>query len=271
MPPGTTDESIWRSLLEELDWLYCQMNRSLRDCLAPVLALFEIKTIVLCLRNKTAQKANSIDRMLERSLLTDGVKRLLRAATDVSATIGALAGFLGASTDEPGALGRAYAEAGLRGFEDSLMRGYLTHVAQIRSHQAIRSFFASFIDLRNVMILYKHLRWEIEQAPAFISGGSIELSRFLEIANGRTTVGLETLVREITGGDSAPGAVTEGALETVLLRSLARELRDRGRAQEPVGVILDYVWRLYLQARNMALLFHGTELDAGTLERELIT
>jgi hypothetical protein len=65
-------------------------------------------------------------------------------------------------------------------------------------------------------------------------------------------------------------AAGEVALESRLLSHLTRLLRMRGREGDDVERILDYVWGLYVHARNRALRLHAGGVDAGSLERELI-
>jgi vacuolar-type H+-ATPase subunit C/Vma6 len=270
LPAGTTDESIWRALLEEFEWLYRQMDRSLRRCFAPVFMLFELKTIVLCVRNKTVQRTAEFERLLERSLLSDRLQQALRESPDVRSTVSAVVELLATVAPDLRALETDYAEEGLRGFENGLMRGYLAQVSATRMLPAIREFFAAFIDLRNLMILYKHLRWEIAGEAVFIRGGTLEPSRFVQAAARKELAGLEALAQEVTGSKDVPAAASEGALETVLLRRMTQQLRKAGRESEDVGLILDYVWRSYVQARNLAVLHHAGDLEPETLERELI-
>src|SRR5512136_906202 len=75
LPPGTTDAQIWEALLAEFEWLYAQMNRPLRQRLAPVFGLFELKTIVLCVRSRAAHRSSEIAALLARSLLADALRQ----------------------------------------------------------------------------------------------------------------------------------------------------------------------------------------------------
>ena len=77
-------------MLRELAWLHTQMNRELRETFAPLFALFEIKTIVLCLRNRAIGRTGEITRLLARSLLADEVKAILLRGPEVRSTITAL-------------------------------------------------------------------------------------------------------------------------------------------------------------------------------------
>jgi len=270
LTPGTSDERIWEALLNELEWLYGQMNRRLRECFASVFVLLELKTIVLCLRNKEAGRVAGIDTLLTHTLLADSLRQVLRDQPDVRSTVttlietaaGALPGLREAAT--------AYTDHGLRGYEDSLMRGYLAHTVTTQLHPLIQRFLLAFVDLRNVMILYKQLRWGVEDAGAFIEGGMFKLSRLVNLLASKELNSWEELAKEAMAVKVVPAAASEGALETVLLTSLTGRLRQIGRDWDGVGLILDYIWRIYVHARNLAVLYHAADLGEATLERELI-
>lgn len=257
-------------MLLELEWLHRQMDRDLRRRFAPVFVLFEIKTIVLCVRNKAAERAAAIEHLLERSLLSDPLRRALREPSDVRSTVAAATQVLAAHAGELASLEAAYKEEGLRGFEDGLMRGYLAHVAATRLDPTIRAFITSFIDLRNLMILYKHLRWGIAAEDVFIPGGVLAPERFEQAAARKDFTGLDALAREAAGPETLPAAATEGAFETMLLRRLTRRLRQATRDGGPVELLLDYAWRRYVEARNLAVLHHARDVGPEALERELI-
>ncbi len=246
------------------------MNPRLRAAFAPVFVLFELKTIILCLRNKSIQKIVNIEILLARSLLAERLQELLRRETDVRSTVAALTDALAGTAESFGALENAYAQDGLKGLENNLTRIYLQYIRKQRLHPVIKKFFLSFIDLRNIVLLYKQLRWEVEDGLPFISGGTIDPSRFQQLLARKDPAELDTLIASMTGLKTLTIASTEGALETSLLASLTRKLQKLGRENEDVGLILDYIWRIYIQARNLAVLYHGKQLDADTLERELV-
>jgi hypothetical protein len=120
------------------------------------------------------------------------------------------------------------------------------------------------------MILYKQLRWGVEDAGAFIEGGMFDLSRLVQLLASKELNSWEELAKEATALKVVPAAASEGALETVLLTSLTQRLRQVGRDKDGVGLILDYIWRIYVHARNLAVLYHAADLGEATLERELI-
>ena len=270
LPPGTSDERIWEGLLNELEWLYGQMSRGLRERFASVFVLLELKTIVLCLRNKEAGRVSEIDTLLAHTSLADSVRQELRGRADVRSSITALIETTAGALPGLGEAATAYADHGLRGFEDSLMRAYLAHTVASQLHPVIRQFLCAFIDLRNVMILYKQLRWGVEDAGAFIEGGTLELSRLRQLLATKEPNCWEELAKEATALKVVPTAASEGALETVLLTSLTQRLHQIGRDEHAVGLTLDYIWRIYVNARNLAVLCHASDLGEVTLERELI-
>lgn len=250
--PDASDERIWEALLRELEWLHAQMNREMRATLAPLFALLEVKTIVLCLRNRAIGRTNEAARLLERSLLSDRVKETLLHGRDLRSTIAAL--------------GIDY-EGNLADVENDLMRIVLQKIAAARLAPALRAFFVLFIDLRNVMLLYKRLRWSLGDHVRFISGGGMEVP---ELENIRDDAALDDLLKRVTGLESVSVAASEGALETVLLRSMTQRLERSQRSADDTALIIAYVWRLYVQARNLSILHHGAGLEPRVLERELI-
>ncbi len=270
VPPGTSDEGIWEALLQEFEWLYRQMNRELRHSFAPVFLVFELKTIILCLRNKEIEERLKIDRLLSFSLLSERVQEALLKGTDIRSTVAAVTDCFASAGESFREMERAYADKGLKGFENSLMRLHLEHTVKTKHHPAIKEFFILFIDLRNLMILYKHLRWDIAAPPPFIAGGTVPYSRLREISEKGELAGLETFLQRVKGLTAGGIKGTESALETSLLRNMTDKLRRIGREADGVGLILDYLWRLYVEARNLALLHHGKDVDREALAMELI-
>jgi len=270
LPPGVTDDVIWERFLREPGWLRSQANRRLRASVDPMLGLFELKTVVLCLRNKAVQRNAEIARLLAASQVADALRTALSQRTDVPTAVAAIAFALEPADGGAGSLRRAYAETGLKGFETRLTRNYLGRMNDARLCPPVREFFASFIDLRNLMTLYKQLRWEIADAEAFLPGGTIDVPRLQRIGADKDMASLDLLVREIAGRAAPPLAMAEGSLETILLGRLSRRTRNLSRDEDPVGTVLDYAWRVYIHARNQSLLLHAAHLDAAGLEKELV-
>jgi hypothetical protein len=250
--PGASEEAIWGSLLLELNWVHLQMNPRLRQTFTPLFLLFELKTIVLCLRKRAFDKTAGAEELLEGSLLADAVKQALAQAVDLQSVIAALGETMSIASD------------------DALVRIFLEQVADRKLHPVIREFIGLFIDLRNIVILYKHLRWELKGEAPFIRKGAIDTSDFHKILESHDQRGFDDLVRGVTGAGALSNAASEAALESVLLRGMTTKLRRIGRESEDVGLILDYVWRVYIQARNLAVIYHGEGVGPDALEKEVI-
>ena len=236
------------------------MNRQLRGSFAPLFGLFEIKTIVLCLRNRAIGRSGRVESLLAPSLLADELKEILLREAGVRATISA-------AFPE---LETAYDEGNLAAFENDLMRAYLEAMTARSLEPPIRAFFTIFIDMRNLVLLYKSLRWRLAGPCPFIRGGSIAIGALEEIAARNDDGALDVMLRRVSGRDDLSVAQSEGALETLLLRSMTAPLMRARRSAGAVAPIVAYLWRLYIQARNLAVIHHAAGLEAPLLERELV-
>jgi hypothetical protein len=73
----------------------------------------------------------------------------------------------------------------------------------------------------------------------------------------------------VTAGQIVSAAETQGALETALLATLTARLMKMRHAEGSVPILV-YIWRLYVQARNLAVLHHAGDLEPRVVERELV-
>jgi vacuolar-type H+-ATPase subunit C/Vma6 len=262
--PVITEEVLWRGLLKELFWVYGQMNGGLRKTFGPVFLNFELRTLVLCLRNKSALNMATVGELLRYSLLCDEIRSVLREERDMASTIGVVTDCLTAFSPRFSGLAQINGGTGLRSFEENLLRASLEHFAESRLHPLIRNFFIHIIDLRNLLGLYKHLRWGIGEAPPFVSGGSINEAVFQDIMARGEMKGVENLLTKMSKKRF------DGPWEVRFLRALTGELREAGREPLGIGVILEYIWRRYIEARNVGTLVYGKGLEPEQLAKELI-
>ena len=262
------DEEIWTRFLRELSWLFHQMNEPMRVGHAPLFTMFEIKTIVLCLRHAAPESVEPRRRLLAHSLLSAPLRDILLAPRHVGAVVTGLGQSLGSLSASFADLDARYFEAGLRGCEDAMMRLFLESMGPTRLVVPLRWFFDRFIDLRNLMALYKHLRWELKGPVMLIGGGSIPAATLKDIIFREDRDALDALVTTVTG--RAVSAAHELSLETMLLSSLSAGLSRARREHGGEWLVTDYMWSCYVHARNLAVRSHAADLDATVLERELI-
>jgi hypothetical protein len=261
-----TDEQIWSAFLAELDWLFRQMDARMRAGHAPLFALFEMKTIVLCLRHAALGRA-APGRLLDHSLLSLPIQRILREPRPAGVMVASLADVLGGLSRPFLDLDTRYFESGLRGCEDALMRLFLEAVAPTRLTAPVRMFLTHFTDLRNVMALYKHVRWQIKGPLVLINGGSLVVPALKDVVITQDHAALDALVASITGRAEAD---SELSLETSLLAALTHRLAQASRRKGDDWIVAHYVWSRYVHARNLAVRQHASGLDRTVLARELI-
>lgn len=262
-----SEEEVWRNLLQEFAWLYGQMDQRLRDIFSPVFIYFELRTLILCLRNKVERNDRKIEALLRHTLLAEKVQKTLTAEDGLSATVNAVAGVLAACVRRFGRLRGMYREEGLPGFERGLTHLYLEEAITGSLHPLIRAFMGRLIDTRNVITLYKQVRWHIKASPSFIREGRAGESALREMAEKNDMAEVTLLIRRLTGVEVE--IASAGTVENLLLTGITRFLRRRGREPAGPGLILDYLWRCYVEARNLSLLIHCGE-DREALGAELI-
>ena len=263
------DEQIWGGFLDELEWLFRQMDSRLREANAPLFGLFEMKTIVLCLRNASLDRPEAQRRLLERSLLSAELRSILGQRRPAGAIVAALGGALGVFSPAFLDLDSRYFEAGLKGCEDALMRIYLEAIAGTPVAPPARYFLTRFTDLRNLMALYKHLRWELKGPMVLIRGGTIDTSVFRDAVAREDREALDALVARATG-IPLTAAASEIGIETRLLAALGGELRRARRERGGDFLVPEYVWSAYVHARNLAVRHHAAGLDPSAVAREMI-
>ncbi|HEX8027407.1 MAG TPA: hypothetical protein VF491_03050 [Vicinamibacterales bacterium] len=262
-----TDEEIWNAFLSELNWLFRQMNARMRVDYSPLFALFEIKTMVLCLRAAALPRVEPRGQLLERSVLSSRLREILMMPRPLGELVASLGAELSAVAPDFNRLDGRYFESGLRGCEDALMRLLLESMRGAQLVPAVRHFVTRFTDVRNLMAIYKHLHWDLKGPVALIDGGALDLASLKRMVLGEDTDALEAAVISVTGHRIT--ATNELSLETILLSSLTRDLA-RARRRGEAWVVPHFIWQQYVHARNLAVRLHSASLDRATLERELI-
>ena len=264
----STSDAAWRELLKEYQWLYSQMNQQLRATFTPYFLYAELRTICIGLRRLADKKDGAINELLDRSLLSDEVKDALASSPELPTAVREIERLFSELSGRFAGLAETLETDGLRGVEQRLVETCLSVTINSRLHPLMKMFFSRIIDGRNIMSVYKYLRFDLKSRPGFIPGGSIAALRMKEIMAKDDLMALSALVREFTG--VAVERPDPTSIERALYRGMTHWLRKEGR--EPFGVapLLDYLWRCSIEAMNRSVLYHTRDLEREFVMAELV-
>lgn len=261
-------EVIWRHLLKEFRWVYLQMNGELQDIFWPFFTYSELRTLFFCLRYKAGKKDGKIEDLLAFSLLSERIKKILINSENIISAIKGIEKVFQSLSDKFKDFEKIFTKDGLKGVEQRLTDISLEYIIESKPHPLIRDFFIRIIDSRNIIALYKHLRWEMKVAPYFISGGRISKAKLIEILNKENIFGVLSLIQTLTGIRIQKPDATN--IEKSLYKGITQFLKRAGREPLGIGLILDYLWKCSIEAMSLSILLYGSNIDRETTEAELI-
>jgi len=261
-------DAAWRNLMKEYQWVYAQMNMQLRTIFAPYFLYAELRTICIGLRHLETEKAGPINELLDRSLLSDEVKEILAHSADLPAAVRELERLFSEYSSRFAGLSKTLESGGLRSVEQRLVEAYLGATINSRLPVLMKGFFSRIIDARNILSLYKYLRFDLKSGPVFIPGGGIGEKRLKEIMAKDDLQALGALVREFTG--IAVERPDSTSIEVTLYRGMTRWLRKEGRDPFGIAPLLDYLWRCSIEAMNVSVLYQTKDLDREFVTAELV-
>jgi hypothetical protein len=267
-PADWTAEGIWKALSSEYAWVYRSMDDPTRRSFAPFFTWFEMKTLVQCLRIRGERKTTKVKELLSDSLLAESVKGILADEEDLAATVAALETLCIPLSPAFCGLRQSYERNGLQGLEQVLNDILLERTVQMKLHPVLRDFMRCLIDFRNLMHLYKLLRWKVQGPPVFLRGGVIDRVRLDEVFAGREPAGIAALLSGFAGTEREFN--DSGSPEKFLLGGITRFLRRRSCEPSGCGLILDYLWCSYVETVNLGILCNMGNIDRGTVSAELI-
>jgi len=265
---GMTDAEAWDTQRSEFRWVYHQMNVGLRQTFAPLFLWFELRTIILCLRLRRGGERGKAAGLLPASLLAKPLQQALTEEGEPAEVMDALSGLLAAVAEPYRGLADLYRQQGGRELEQRLVTLYLERMTDLPLHPLLREFFRGLIDLRNLVTLAKQLRWQLREPQVFIRGGEITPERLGQALEEGSAAGLAALLAALPGMGASPAAPLNP--EQQLFGWLTGKVRRLGRDPLGVGLVLDYLWRCFVEAHNLSLIIHGEGLDHETLGAELI-
>jgi len=267
-PEDRSAEGIWKGLLHEFAWVYGQLDDAAREVFAPFFTWFELKTLILCLRNKAAKNSVKIKELLTASLLAENLQKILAGERDAFAAVAAVETAFSSHSAAFRGLQDIFRSKGLQGLEQALTDTWLEQVSAAELHPALRDFIRGLIDFRNLLNLYKRLHWEVPGTPSFLKGGLISRARLDEVLAARQPAGFAALLNRFPGVPGEGGV--SGNPEHLLLRWMTRSLRIKSREPSGCGLLLDYLWRSYIETVNLGILCNWKSIDRGTIAVELI-
>jgi hypothetical protein len=104
------------------------------------------------------------------------------------------------------------------------------------------------------MAVYKHIRWHMHDYPPFINGGSVKEAGLRRVFERQDISGITTLVQKLTG------IITDAKnIENSLLKGIERFLRKTAKDPLCIGVILDHLWRCYVETVETGIAFYGRD------------
>jgi len=267
---GGLKEEIRIGMLREFQWVYNQMNKKLKEIFKPFFIYFEIKTLTACLRYKMKNEpVKEIESLLSFSLLPEGIKGHLKTGEELPAAVEYFEEETSLFSSGIRGLKNVFLKEGLKGVEERLFRSCLEKIIHSSLHPVIRNFFVFTIDSRNIIALYKHLQWDITSMPYFIQGGSIMKSQFEKAAQSKELSGISELVHRLTGHDTEGQSLSK--IETLLRTLMTKQIRTMMRDNSDIGLILDYLWRRFIEAQNLSIIFYGRDVEKEVIKRELVT
>lgn len=266
--PDTSPQSEWRHLLREFRWVYFQMNKRLRKIFSPFFLYAELRTLFFFLRYRTTNEQTKWEQLLSVSLLSKRCKMRLKRSEDIQDAVRMVEELLVSYSSLFRGTGETFIKEELRGMERWLTNRYLEHAATLSLHPVIEKFFVRTIDSRNLITLYKRLRWDLKGEADFVKGGSISGRTLKAAADKGDMFNALRMIEAFTGvAVQTPDATS---VEKSLYKGMTRTLRREGREPSGVALILDYLWRCSMEIRNLGVLMHGEGIDRDILRTELI-
>ncbi|MFN3480360.1 MAG: hypothetical protein ACK415_08230 [Thermodesulfovibrionales bacterium] len=223
----------------EHKWVYLQMNNRLRDMLWPFFFYREIRRVSEWLR------LGDVSSQLESSLLSEEIKEIFLESVDITFRVERLETLLSMISKGFKGLKNSFDRKGIKAFEETFMNSFLSMMSGSVTYPALREFFRYMIDFRNLMSLYKYIRWNIDTIPLFLLGGNIGKNELRKaLSSGDIFVVNQLFSRRLNIDIDNPSE-----LEVGLYRGLRSILKRRYLMSpvEPV-VIPYYLWNLHVES-----------------------
>lgn len=256
------DSSFLRPLLKRYRWLYSEMNDRLRDLFWPYFLFYELKTLIICLRYIKAGYREDAESLLKFSLLSIKIKDIVLALNDFDRVVRSLMEYLSGADIRFLEGYEIFHKKGLQEFERFIYNRSLQYLLTFNLQRPINTFITYQIDMRNVLSLYKSIKWEIITPPEFLSGGKLNLKELERILIQRDLNLFSSILRRLTG-------LSGENIEDILLKGLSSRLRKLSYV-DSIGLILHYLWSFYIELRNLGTILSATGIERPELKEEIL-
>lgn len=263
-------EGAWKQFLSETRWLYYQMNNGLQAIFRPFIMYVELKTLLICFRYKLSKvTAEELTSLLYFSLLSNKIKRMIVEAADLTSVLDMFEKYHISPPPDMSGLNEIFLQGGLKDLEERLRAVFIQGIIESRPHAVLRDFFTYITDSINLVSAFKYLRWNVESKPFFINGGSINLVALGKCISDNNKTGVNKFIYRLTG--EAIEEVSASGLENILQTVLTKRLNRTRIRSGDIGLILTYMWKCYIEARNISIIMYGSDIDENALKEQLIS
>jgi vacuolar-type H+-ATPase subunit C/Vma6 len=263
-------EGIRLYYLKELNWIYYQMNERVRDIFKPYFTYSELNTLLAGLRYKLKRgRRGEIERLLLYSLLTEKIRDALKSEGDIPSVLEILQGRMTFLLHKPVDLQHIFSNEGLKKTEQAITAAVFAYILHQVTHPVMQRFFTSLINTKNLLTLYKYIKWNIPDAPALLDGGTISEPGLHKVIRSREIPEIIQLIYKQTGSYIEKPDVSR--IEGFLNRYLTKEIKGMQRESSETGFILHYLWTCYIEARNLSIISYGSKIDKTMIKEELVS
>lgn len=231
-------------------WLHPRLAPPLRSAVLPYLEIEAIHCLLLALRYRLGGEPVPPG-LLHQPWLAGELAGLLDRPGEVDTVLAALEQWLAGDYSFAAGLLSGYLKQGPGQVEQQLATGILNHALTKARVPVVAMTVRFLVDVRNLLAVLRHWRWRVQAAPSLLAGGEVDAGSLARA----WAAGDEDLFRRLAArldGVALPDLEPRTA-ERVLLSGLTRRLHRAGRDPLGVGVIIDYLWRCRVAARNRAL------------------
>lgn len=233
-----------------MSWLYPRLERPLRAAILPYLEIEAMKCLLLALRYRLGGETVPPG-LLHQPWLASELATLLEKPGEATVVVTRLEPWLADDYRFASGLLSGYLKGGPGQVEQQLAAGMLGH-ALARARAPVVLMAVRFLaDVRNLLAILRYWRWRVQTAPPLLAGGELDAHVLACVWAAGDTATLQRLVARLVGVERLD--LEPRAAERELLNGLTRRLRRAGRDPLGIGVVIDYLWRCQIAARNHAL------------------